>query len=93
MNIAKLNLGRETRSLLISFAAGILAGLVFHILHEPAPAPPWQALAALLGIVLGERLGIHIKTSRRSLRVTQHPGARQDGRRDEDREDEHRGAG
>lgn len=45
----------------ISFATGMLAGLVFWILHEPSPAPPWQALAGLLGIVLGEHLALRVK--------------------------------
>jgi XapX domain-containing protein len=63
---AENNPRRTALTALVSFATGILAGLVFWTLREPAPAPPWQALTGLLGIVLGEHLGIRIKDRRKA---------------------------
>ncbi|WP_144601463.1 DUF1427 family protein [Arthrobacter sp. AG367] len=40
-----------------SFAAGVVAGAVYFALHTPTPAPPWPALAGLLGILSGEAAG------------------------------------
>ncbi|MFI1004410.1 XapX domain-containing protein [Streptomyces galbus] len=33
---------------------GLLAGALYFLLDVPSPAPPWAALAGLLGILAGE---------------------------------------
>ncbi|MFB7436491.1 XapX domain-containing protein [Streptomyces microflavus] len=33
---------------------GLLAGSLYFLLDVPSPAPPWAALAGLLGILAGE---------------------------------------
>ena len=40
---------------LLSFAAGILVGLVYWLLGVRSPAPPAVALLGLLGILIGEQ--------------------------------------
>jgi XapX domain-containing protein len=42
---------------LLSLGAGLLAGLVYAVLHVKSPAPPAVALLGLLGIATGEQLG------------------------------------
>ncbi|SHM30535.1 DUF1427 family protein [Rhizobacter sp. OV335] len=42
---------------LLSLGAGLLAGLVYAVLHVKSPAPPAIALLGLLGIATGEQLG------------------------------------
>jgi len=61
MTITEHDVRRTALNLLIFFVAGVLAGLVFWMLHEHAPALPWPALVGLLGIVLGENLGVRVK--------------------------------
>lgn len=41
---------------LFSLAAGLLVGIVYHLLNVRSPAPPVVALVGLLGILLGEQL-------------------------------------
>ncbi len=41
---------------LISFAAGILIGVMYALLKVRSPAPPAIALVGLLGMLLGEQL-------------------------------------
>jgi XapX domain-containing protein len=41
---------------LISFAAGLLVGVIYGLLHVRSPAPPFVALIGLLGILLGEQI-------------------------------------
>ncbi|MBB5209272.1 DUF1427 family protein [Chiayiivirga flava] len=40
---------------LLSFAAGLLVGAIYGLLHVRSPAPPVVALVGLLGILLGEQ--------------------------------------
>jgi XapX domain-containing protein len=61
---------RVTVTMPLSFATGMLAGLIFWALHAPSPAPPWLALTGLLGIVIGEHAVSRIATRRRTPRKT-----------------------
>ncbi|MZG13737.1 DUF1427 family protein [Streptomyces sp. SID5914] len=45
---------RALRGYVASALAGLLAGTLYHLLGATSPAPPWIALAGLLGILLGE---------------------------------------
>ncbi len=49
------NLALATRYV-VSFAAGVLAGVVFWLLCTPTPVPPLIGLVGLLGIAFGEIL-------------------------------------
>jgi XapX domain-containing protein len=40
----------------ISFAVGVLVGVLYGLLHVRSPAPPLVALIGLLGILMGEQL-------------------------------------
>ncbi|MFE9252768.1 XapX domain-containing protein [Streptomyces sp. NPDC007088] len=42
------------RRLTASGLVGLLAGALYRLLDVPSPAPPWAALAGLLGILAGE---------------------------------------
>ena len=41
---------------LLSFAVGLLVGVLYYLLRVRSPAPPLIALTGLLGMVLGEML-------------------------------------
>lgn len=41
---------------LVSFAAGLLVGVIYSVLGVRSPAPPLVALIGLLGILVGEQL-------------------------------------
>ncbi|HYD63563.1 MAG TPA: DUF1427 family protein [Noviherbaspirillum sp.] len=41
---------------LISLGAGILAGIIYGLLHVRSPAPPVVALLGLLGMLIGEQV-------------------------------------
>lgn len=43
--------------LLVSFAVGLLVGVLYGVIRVKSPAPPIVALLGLLGMVLGEQLG------------------------------------
>ena len=43
------------RIYLISFAVGVLVGVVYALLNVRSPAPPVVALVGLLGILVGEQ--------------------------------------
>jgi XapX domain-containing protein len=45
------------KALLISFAVGLLVGVVYGVIRVRSPAPPIIALLGLLGMVLGEQAG------------------------------------
>jgi XapX domain-containing protein len=45
------------KNLLISFAVGLLVGILYGVIRVKSPAPPIIALLGLLGMVLGEQLG------------------------------------
>jgi XapX domain-containing protein len=44
------------RSFAISFAVGLVVGVLYAFLRVRSPAPPLIALVGLLGMVLGEQL-------------------------------------
>jgi len=46
------------KGLLISFLAGVGVGVIYGLLRVKSPAPPIIALIGLLGIVLGEQIGV-----------------------------------
>src|SRR5499427_9973840 len=50
--------------LLISFAVGLAVGILYGLIRVKSPAPPIVALLGLLGMVLGEQLGIWIQTKK-----------------------------
>jgi XapX domain-containing protein len=43
--------------LFVSFAVGLLVGVLYGVIRVKSPAPPIVALLGLLGMVLGEQLG------------------------------------
>jgi XapX domain-containing protein len=45
------------KALLISFAVGLLVGVVYGVIRVKSPAPPIVALLGLLGMVIGEQAG------------------------------------
>jgi len=50
--------------LLVSFIAGLGVGALYGLIRVKSPAPPIVALLGLLGMVLGEQLGIWIQTKK-----------------------------
>jgi XapX domain-containing protein len=54
--------------LFISFVVGLAVGILYGLIRVKSPAPPIVALLGLLGMVLGEQLGIWIHT--KNLDVT-----------------------
>lgn len=44
------------RAYVASFAAGLLVGVLYALLHVRSPAPPVIALLGLLGILIGEQV-------------------------------------
>ena len=66
---------------LLSFAAGLVVGVVYSLLGVRSPAPPVVALIGLLGILLGEQIvpvgrqmiaGTSIRAAWRQTRYGQH---------------------
>jgi XapX domain-containing protein len=55
------------KTLLISFAVGLLVGLLYGVIRVKSPAPPIIALLGLLGMVLGEQLGGWVLAKRVSV--------------------------
>ena len=53
--------------LLVSFAVGLLVGVLYGVIRVKSPAPPIVALLGLLGMVLGEQLGGWILVKKVSL--------------------------
>ena len=49
---------------LLSFAVGLGVGVLYGLIRVKSPAPPIVALLGLLGMVLGEQLGIWIQTKK-----------------------------
>jgi len=41
---------------LVSLGAGVIAGIVYGLLHVRSPAPPVIALVGLLGLLIGEQI-------------------------------------
>jgi XapX domain-containing protein len=50
--------------LCLSFAVGLGVGVLYGLIRVKSPAPPIVALLGLLGMVLGEQLGIWIQTKK-----------------------------
>jgi XapX domain-containing protein len=48
--------------LFLSFVVGLGVGALYGLIRVKSPAPPIVALLGLLGMVLGEQLGIWIQT-------------------------------
>ena len=55
--------------LLLSFVVGLGVGVFYGLIRVKSPAPPIVALLGLLGMVLGEQLGIWVHT--RDVNVSQ----------------------
>src|SRR6476660_3463974 len=52
------------RVLFISFVVGLGVGALYGLIRVKSPAPPIVALLGLLGMVIGEQLGIWIQTKK-----------------------------
>ena len=52
------------RMLSLSFAIGLGVGVLYGLIRVKSPAPPIVALLGLLGMVLGEQLGIWVQTKK-----------------------------
>ena len=50
--------------LFLSFAVGLGVGVLYGVIRVKSPAPPIIALLGLLGMVLGEQLGIWMQTKK-----------------------------
>ena len=50
--------------LFVSFLVGLGVGALYGLIRVKSPAPPIVALLGLLGMVLGEQLGIWIQTKK-----------------------------
>jgi XapX domain-containing protein len=54
----------EMKGLFLSFAAGLGVGAIYGLIRIESPAPPIIALLGLLGMVVGEQLGVWIHTKK-----------------------------
>jgi XapX domain-containing protein len=52
------------KGLFVSFVVGLGVGVLYGLLRVKSPAPPIIALLGLLGMVLGEQLGIWIQAKK-----------------------------
>jgi XapX domain-containing protein len=52
------------KALLISFAVGLIVGIVYGVIRVRSPGPPIVALIGLLGMVLGEQAGGRLVTKK-----------------------------
>jgi XapX domain-containing protein len=52
----------EMKVLSLSFVVGLGVGVLYGLIRVKSPAPPIVALLGLLGMVLGEQLGIWMQT-------------------------------
>ena len=50
--------------LILSFVVGLGVGALYGLIRVKSPAPPIVALVGLLGMVLGEQVGIWIQTKK-----------------------------
>ena len=57
------------KGLLMSFLVGLGVGVIYGLLRVKSPAPPIIALIGLLGIVLGEQIGVGRGRQRSMLHV------------------------
>src|SRR5882724_8974444 len=56
--------GIEMKVLFLSFIVGLGVGALYGLIRVKSPAPPIVALLGLLGMVVGEQLGIWIQTKK-----------------------------
>src|SRR6266702_1931138 len=56
--------GIEMKVLFLSFIVGLGVGVLYGLIRVKSPAPPIVALLGLLGMVLGEQLGIWMQTKK-----------------------------
>jgi XapX domain-containing protein len=56
--------GIEMKVLFLSFAVGLGVGVIYGLIRVKSPAPPIVALLGLLGMVVGEQLGIWIQAKK-----------------------------
>ena len=54
----------EMKVLFLSFVVGVGVGVLYGLIRVKSPAPPIVALLGLLGMVLGEQLGIWMQTKK-----------------------------
>ena len=52
------------KGLFLSFVVGLGVGVLYGLIRVKSPAPPIVALLGLLGMVLGEQLGIWMQTKK-----------------------------
>ena len=52
------------KGLILSFVVGLGVGALYGLIRVKSPAPPIVALLGLLGMVLGEQLGIWVQTKK-----------------------------
>jgi XapX domain-containing protein len=52
------------KGLFVSFVVGLGVGVIYGLLRVKSPAPPIIALLGLLGMVVGEQLGIWMQTKK-----------------------------
>ena len=57
----------DMKGLFLSLVVGVGVGVLYGLLRVKSPAPPIIALLGLLGMVLGEQLGIWIQTKKLDL--------------------------
>ena len=55
------------KGLLLSFLVGLGVGVICGLLRVKSPAPPIIALVGLLGIVLGEQIGVWTRETKISV--------------------------
>ena len=54
----------DMKMLFLSFVVGLGVGVLYGLIRVKSPAPPIVALLGLLGMVLGEQLGIWMHTKK-----------------------------
>ena len=52
------------KGIFFSFVAGLGVGVIYGLIRVKSPAPPIIALLGLLGMVLGEQLGVWMQTKK-----------------------------
>jgi XapX domain-containing protein len=56
--------GIKMKVLFLSFIVGLGVGAIYGLIRVKSPAPPIVALLGLLGMVIGEQLGIWVHTKK-----------------------------
>ena len=54
----------DMKGLFLSFVVGLGVGVIYALVRVKSPAPPIIALLGLLGMVIGEQVGIWIQTKK-----------------------------